>query len=453
MFSKILIANRGEIAVRIIRACRELNIRTVAVYSEADKDSLHVELADEAVCIGPGPAQESYLNIPQIISAAEITDSDAIHPGYGFLAENAHFAEICESCGIKFIGPKPENIKLMGDKLEARKLAKKCGVPLVPGSLEKINEKEKALEIAHQIGYPVMLKAVAGGGGRGMRVCHTDMRLVSSFLTCQAEAESSFGDKSLYIEKFIENPRHIEVQIAADKYGNVVSLYERECSIQRRHQKLIEEAPSPIIDTKLRKKLIEWATKLAKACKYENVGTLEFIMDKEQNLYFIEMNTRIQVEHPVTEQITDVDLVKLQILIAAGEKLGLKQEDIPLRGHAIEFRINCEDPEKNFVPTPGLIEFLNLPGGKGVRVDTAIYQGYRVPPFYDSLLAKLICYGKDRKEALKIAKRALSEFMIHPLKTTISLHQRIVSDPDFCKGNYDTSFLSKFCREEVYSFE
>jgi len=341
----------------------------------------------------------------------------------------------------------------MGDKLEARKLAKKCGVPLVPGSLEKINEKERALEIAHQIGYPVMIKAVAGGGGRGMRVCHTDMRLVSSFLTCQAEAESSFGDKSLYIEKFIENPRHIEVQIAADKYGNVVSLYERECSIQRRHQKLIEEAPSPIIDTKLRKKLSEWATKLAKACKYENVGTLEFIMDKEHNLYFIEMNTRIQVEHPVTEQITDVDLVKLQILIAAGEKLNLKQEDIPLKGHAIEFRINCEDPEKNFVPTPGLIEFLNLPGGKGVRVDTAIYQGYRVPPFYDSLLAKLICYGKDRKEALNIAKRALSEFMIHPLKTTISLHQRIVSDPDFCKGNYDTSFLSKFCREEVYSFE
>ncbi len=452
MFSKILIANRGEIALRIIRACKELNIRTVAVYSEADKDSLHVELADEAVCIGPSLPQESYLNIPQIISAAEITDSDAIHPGYGFLAENAHFAEICESCGIKFIGPKPENIKLMGDKLEARNLAKKCRVSVVPGSLEKIEEKEKALEFAHRLGYPVMIKAVAGGGGRGMRVCHTDMRLVSSFLTCQAEAESSFGDKSLYIEKFIESPRHIEVQIAADSYGNVVSLYERECSIQRRHQKLLEEAPSPAIDSKLRKKISEWATKLAKACKYENVGTLEFIMDRDQNLYFIEMNTRIQVEHPITEQITGLDLVKMQILIAAGEKLNLKQEEISLKGHAIEFRINCEDPDKNFIPTPGLIEFLVLPGGKGVRVDTAIYQGYRVPPFYDSLLAKLICYGNAREETINIAKRALSEFVIHPLKTTVSLHQRILSDSDFCKGKYNTSFLSKFYREEVTEF-
>lgn len=445
MFSKILVANRGEIAIRIIRACRELGIKTVAVYSEADKSSLHLEFADEAICIGGASASDSYLNIPRLISAAEVTDSDAIHPGYGFLAENPHFAEVCESCGIKFIGPSAENIRLMGDKVQAKNTMHKVGIPLIPGSKGGVKSKEEALKLAETIGYPLILKAKAGGGGKGMRICHSDVRLVSALFTARSEAEASFGDPEIYIERFIDNPRHIEVQIAADNYGNAVYFSERDCSIQRRHQKVIEETPSPAIDARLRKRLGELCLKGIKSVNYSNVGTIEFLLDKEGNFYFMEMNTRIQVEHPITEEVTGIDLLKLQIRIAAGEKLGLKQDEIPLRGSSIECRINAEDSERGFLPSPGAINFCYIPGGKDVRVDTHIYSSYHIPPYYDSLIAKLITRADSRKEALRKMDRALSEFLIEPIKTTIPFCRRVINDSDFQRGKYHTGFLKKFC--------
>lgn len=443
MFSKILIANRGEIALRIVRACKELGVQTVAIYSDADRDSLHVRFADEAVCIGPASSLDSYLNIPAIISAAEITDVDAIHPGYGFLAENAHFAEICESCHITFIGPKPETIRKMGDKITAKETMKKIGVPLTPGGDGVIKNLDRAVEIANRIKYPVIIKASAGGGGKGMRVCHNDVTLMSSYSTAQKEAEANFGNPDVYIEKYIEDPRHVEFQIIADDFGNVVHLGERDCSIQRRHQKLIEEAPSPALDEQLRKKMGEAAVKAAKSVDYRGVGTVEFLLDKNNDFYFMEMNTRIQVEHPVTEMVTGIDLIKEQIKVAAHEKLPFKQEDIKIKGAAIECRINAEDPENNFMPSPGKIDVLNLPGGRGVRLDANIYQGYTITPFYDSMVAKLITYGEDREEAIRIMRRALEEFYVSPIKTTIDLHLDIMSHPLFVEGKVTTHFLEK----------
>jgi acetyl-CoA carboxylase biotin carboxylase subunit len=448
MFSKVLIANRGEIAIRIIRACKELGIRTVAVYSEADKNSLHLEFADEAICIGKAPSSDSYLNISSIISAAEITDSDAIHPGYGFLAENPYFAEVCESCGIKFIGPTSDNIRLMGDKIKAKETMRKAGLPLIPGSKGSISSKEEALSIAKKIGYPLILKAKAGGGGRGMRICHSDVRLIGALFTAQSEAEAAFGDSEIYIEKFIENPRHIEVQIAADNYGNAIYLGERDCSVQRRYQKIIEETPSPAVDSRLRRKLGEIAIKGAKFINYRNVGTIEFLLDEKGNFYFMEMNTRIQVEHPITEEVTGIDLLKLQILLAAGEKLNIKQDEVKIKGASIECRINAEDPDNGFLPSPGNIEFCYIPGGKDVRVDTHIYSGYTIPPYYDSLIAKLITKGKNREEVLKKMERALDEFLIEPIKTTIPFCRKIITDPDFKRGEYNTKFLNKFLQKE-----
>jgi len=447
MFSKILIANRGEIAVRIIRACKELNIKTVAVYSEADRDSLHVELADEAICIGKAHPKDSYLNIPAIISAAEITDSDAIHPGYGFLAENAYFAEVCESCGIYFIGPTSENIRLLGDKLKAKEIMHKARVPLIPGSKNGLKSKEEALEIAKKFGYPVILKAKAGGGGRGMRVCHSDVRLISAFITAQSEAEAAFGDPEIYMEKFILNPRHIEAQIAADNYGNVIFLGERDCSIQRRHQKVIEEAPSPVLDNKLRHKLAEYATRGLKLINYRSLGTVEFLFDQKGGFYFMEVNTRVQVEHPVTEEVTGIDLIKLQILLAAGEKLNIKQDSINFKNHAIECRINAEDPDKDFLPSIGKIDFCYFPGGKDIRVDTHLYSGYKIPPYYDSLLAKIIAKGETRTEALSKMERALDEVIIRPININSSFCKKVIKDPDFRKGNYSTTFLNKFLKK------
>ncbi|MBU0694755.1 MAG: acetyl-CoA carboxylase biotin carboxylase subunit [Candidatus Omnitrophica bacterium] len=444
MFSKILIANRGEIAIRVIRAAKELGIKTVAIYSQADKDSLHLEFADEAICIGKAAASDSYLNIPSIISAVEITDSDAIHPGYGFLAENPHFAEICESCGVKFIGPSAENIRLMGDKIKAKEMMRKAGLPLISGSKNVIKSNDEALSVAKKMGYPLILKAKAGGGGKGMRVCHSDVRLVSALLTAQAEAEAAFGNSEIYIEKFMEKPRHIEVQIAADNYGNVVYLGERDCSIQRRHQKIIEETPSPAVNNRLRRKLGELSIKGVKSIDYHSVGTMEFLLDRKGDFHFMEMNTRIQVEHPVTEETTGIDLVKLQILLAAGEKLNLRQEDIALKGSSVECRINAEDPDNNFLPSPGKIEFCYIPGGKDVRVDTHIYSGYNISPYYDSLIAKLITKADTRSEALKKMEIALDEFLIEPIKTTVSFCKKIVTDSDFKRGNYHTGFLEKF---------
>ena len=447
MFSKILIANRGEIALRIIRACKELGIRTVAVYSQADKNSLHVRFADEAICIGPAKSASSYLNIPAIISAAEIADVEAIHPGYGFLAENSHFAEICESCQITFIGPTPENIKLMGDKMAARTTMQKAGLPIVPGSLTEIKNKEEALKIAKKIGYPVIIKAVAGGGGKGMRVCHNDITLISSIMVAQQEAEANFGNANVYIEKYIEKPRHVEIQILADEHGHIVYLGERDCSIQRRHQKLLEESPSPGIDSKLRKRLGETAVKGVRSANYVNAGTIEFLLDQNNNFYFMEMNTRIQVEHPVTEMVTGIDLIKEQIRIAAGQKLRFQQDDIKINGAAIECRINAEDFENNFMPCPGKIETLILPGGPGIRVDTHIYPGYEISPYYDSLVAKLIAYGNNRQEAVKIMQRALSEFVIAPIKTTISFHAKLLENPLFIKGEFSTHFVQEMFKE------
>ena len=448
MFSKILIANRGEIALRIIRACRELGIRTVAVYSEADKESLHVRFADEAICIGEAPSSSSYLNIPAIISAAEITDVEAIHPGYGFLAENPHFAEICESCKISFIGPTPENIRLMGDKMAARTTMQKAGLPIIPGSNSIIKNKEEGLKTAKSIGYPVIIKAAAGGGGRGMRICHNDLTLVSSLMTAQAEAEANFGNSNVYIEKYIDKPRHIEIQILADKYGRILHLGERDCSIQRRHQKLLEESPSSAVDHKLRKRLGEVALKGAKSAGYVSAGTIEFLLDQDGSFYFMEMNTRIQVEHPVTEAVTGIDIIKEQIRIASGERLRFHQDQIQLKGAAIECRINAEDPENNFLPSPGRIETLNLPGGPGVRLDTHIYQGYQISPYYDSLVAKLIVHGQNRDEAIRIMQRALSEFYIAPIKTTIPFHLSLMQNPLFLKGEISTHFLQEMPRDE-----
>lgn len=438
---RILIANRGEIAIRAIRSIRELGGESVAVYSEADKDCIHKDLADISVCIGPANATKSYLSIPALLSAIDLTHADAVYPGYGFLAENPTFAAICERSNIKFIGPSSETIKLTGDKAQAREAAKKAGVPIIPGS-PPVEELKEALEISSEIGYPVLIKAAAGGGGRGMRVAHNEQELARLLPLAQREAESSFGDRRVYIEKFIENPKHIEIQILADEFGNVIHLGERECSVQRRHQKLIEESPSPFIDEKIRKEMGEAAVKFAKAVNFTGAGTVEFIVDKNKNFYFIEMNGRIQVEHPVTEMVTGVDIVSWQLKIADGQKLTIKQEEIKPNGHAIEFRINAEDPT-SFVPQPGKIEKLYLPGGYGVRVDTHIYQGYTIPPYYDSLIAKLIVWGKTREEAIERGKRALKEFIIEGLKTTIPFHLKMLEHPEFIKGTYTTSLVDK----------
>ena len=443
MFSKILIANRGEIAVRIIRACKEMGIRTVAIYSEADRNSLHVRLADEAICVGGPKAEQSYLNIPAIVSAAEITDVDGIHPGYGFLSQNPHFAEICDSCNITFIGPSAQSMRLMGDKIAAKDLMRKAGIPIIPGSLAAVRNKEDALNTARRIQYPVIVKAAAGGGGRGMRVCHNDVRLVSALMTCQAEAEAGFGNSDVFVEKYLQQPRHIEFQILADKHGHIIHLGERDCTIQRRHQKLIEESPSPAVDARLRRKMGELAVRAAKAASYNSVGTVEFLLDKDGSFYFIEMNTRIQVEHPVTEMVTGMDLIKEQIRVAVGESLQLKQDDVKLHGWAIECRINAEDPSNGFSPSPGRIAVYHEPGGRGVRVDTHIFSGCDVPPFYDSLLAKLITYGETRHEAIRIMQRALDEFFIEPIRTTIPLHKQIFNDPTFWRGHIATDYLDR----------
>lgn len=444
MFSKILVANRGEIALRIIRACKEMGVRTVAVYSQPDANSPHVQLADEAVCIGAAPASQSYLNIPAIISAAEITDVDAIHPGYGFLGENAHFAEICESCQIKFIGPTPQAIRAMGDKMTARETVRKVGVPIVMGSQDLVKDKDEALKIAKKIKYPVIIKATAGGGGRGMRVCHNDVRLVSAFMTAQREAEAAFGNPAVYIEKYVEKPKHIEFQILADTHGNIVHLYERDCTIQRRHQKLVEEAPSPSLDWKLRKKMGEAAIKAAKSVNYVNAGTIEFLLDVDNKFYFLEMNTRIQVEHGITELITGIDIVKEQIRIAAGEKLSIRKQDkIPLRGHALECRINAEDPANNFSPSPGKILRYQAPGGPGVRLDSHAHADYTVLPYYDSMIGKLMTYGRNRGEAISIMQRALDEYVIEPIKTTIPIQKEILKNPIFRRGQMYTDFIQR----------
>ncbi|MCG3117527.1 MAG: acetyl-CoA carboxylase biotin carboxylase subunit [Candidatus Manganitrophus sp. SA1] len=443
MFKKILIANRGEIALRVIRACRELGIQTVAIHSEADAASLHVRLAEESVCVGPADATLSYRNIPNILSAAEITGAEAIHPGYGFLAENSHFAEVCESAGIKFIGPFPECISLMGDKAKARETMMRKGVPVIPGSEGKVTNEKEAIEIAKKIGYPVIVKAVAGGGGRGMRVVHRQEDLAKSLQTAQMEAKTAFGDDGVYIEKYFIDPRHIEVQVLADEKGKVIYLGERDCSIQRRHQKLIEESPSPVVDDRLRRELGRAALDAVSASHYVNAGTVEFLLDKDHNFYFIEMNTRIQVEHPITEMVSGIDLVKEQIKIAAGRSLEFKQSQVKLRGHSFECRINAEDPEK-FTPSPGTITSFHLPGGPGVRVDSAIYLNGVVTPYYDSLIAKLIVHAGTRDEAIAKMRGALSEFVVEGIKTTLPLHKRVFDDPAFIKGRFSTNFLERF---------
>jgi acetyl-CoA carboxylase biotin carboxylase subunit len=447
MFNKILIANRGEVAVRIIRACRDMGIKSVAVFSKADRESLHVKMADEAICIGNAPSSESYLNVPALISAAEIADVEAIHPGYGFLAENAHFAEICESCQIKFIGPRPESIRKAGDKSIAREEMRKAGVPIIPGSQGAVGSQEEALKLAKKFGYPVMVKASAGGGGKGIKPAHNEGKLVSAFLTASSEAEAAFGNGEVYIEKLIKEPRHIEVQIMADSFGNIVHLGERDCSVQRRHQKLIEESPAPGFDEVLRKKIGQAAIKAAKAFKYENAGTIEFLVDVDKNFYFMEMNTRLQVEHPVTEAVTGFDIVKEQILVAAGNKLSFKQEDVQIRGHAIECRINAEDPENNFRPCPGKIETWIIPGGPNIRIDSGGYGGWSIPPYYDSMIAKFIAHGKDRQDAIQIMLRALKETNIGPIKTTISIHEKILNRPRFRQGGITTDFIEKYIEE------
>ncbi len=446
MFEKILVANRGEIAVRIIRACKELNIRTVAIYSEVDANSMHVQLADEAICIGKAPSSESYLRIDRIISAAEIADVDAIHPGYGFLSENAHFADVCESCNIRFIGPNSRAMNSLENKATSRTLAKKAGVPVPPGSDGLIQNEEEALVNAKRIGYPVMIKAIAGGGGRGMRVAHNDISLIKGYHTARSEAEKAFGNSAVYIEKFIENPHHIEFQILADNRGNIVHLGERDCSIQRRNQKVVEETPSPLIENKfkdLRKKMGRAAIKLAEVAHYTNAGTVEFIVDDSGNYYFLEVNKRVQVEHPITEEVTGIDIVKQQILIAMGEPLRLSQSDITFKGHAIECRINAEDPFDDFRPCPGRVEMYYAPGGRGVRVDSHVYAGYTIPPHYDSMIGKLITYGKDRREAMDKMSRALGEYMITGIKTTIPFEQAILQDPNFRRGVYSTNFIEQ----------
>lgn len=446
MFQKVLIANRGEIALRIIRACRELGIKTVAIYSKADESSLHVRFADERVCVGPADSAQSYRNIPNILSAAEIMNAEAIHPGYGFLAENAHFAEACEAAGIVFIGPTPDNIALMGDKAKAKETMIKCGMPIMPGSSGVVSSEKEALDVARDIGFPVIIKACAGGGGRGMRVVHKEQELANTFLMAQAEAKASFGSDEVYIEKFFRNPRHVEVQVVADKSGNVVHLGERDCSVQRRHQKLIEETPSPIVDEKMRKKMGDAAVKAAKFVGYINAGTVEFLVDEENNFYFMEMNTRIQVEHPVTEMITGIDIVKEQIRIGAGESLRYRQRDIRMTGHSIECRINAEDSEK-FTPSPGHITSYCAPGGPGVRVDSSAYAGYTVPPYYDSVIAKLVVHGVDREEAISKMNRALDEFVIEGIKTTIPFHKRVLMCPEFLSGRYSTNLVEQLLNQ------
>jgi len=443
VFKKILIANRGEIALRVIRACRELGIQTVAIHSEADAASLHVRFADESVCIGPPDATLSYRNIPNILSAAEITGAEAIHPGYGFLAENSHFAEVCESAGIKFIGPFPESISLMGDKAKARETMMRKGIPVIPGSEGKVANEKEAAEVAKKIGYPVIIKAVAGGGGRGMRVVHRQEELAKSLQAAQMEAKGAFGDDGVYIEKYFMDPRHIEVQVLADEKGKVIHLGERDCSIQRRHQKLIEESPSPVVDDRLRRELGAAALEAVSASHYVNAGTVEFLLDKDHNFYFIEMNTRIQVEHPITEMVSGIDLVKEQIKIAAGRSLEFKQSQIKLRGHSFECRINAEDPEK-FTPSPGTITSFHLPGGPGIRVDSGIYLNGVVTPYYDSLIAKLIVHAGTRDEAIAKMRGALSEFIVEGIKTTLPLHKRVFNDPAFIKGRFSTNFLERF---------
>ncbi len=443
MFKKILIANRGEIALRIIRACKEMGVKTVAVHSTADANSLHVRFADQSVCIGPPKSADSYLNVPSIISAAEITDSEAIHPGYGFLAENSSFAEVCNSAGIRFIGPSPESIKLMGDKAQARETAKKAGVPILPGSDGVVTEEGAAVEIARELGFPVIVKAVAGGGGKGMRVVMDEADFSSAFVMAQSEALAAFGNADVYIEKYITQPRHIEVQLMADEKGNTVYLGERECSIQRRHQKLVEEAPSVIVDGPLRKRMGEMAVALARSVKYRNAGTIEFLMDENRNFYFMEMNTRIQVEHPVTEMVTGIDLVKEQIRVAAGLPLSFTQDQVRITGHSIECRVNAECPEK-FTPSPGTITAFNPPGGPGVRVDTAAYTQYVIPPYYDSMIAKLIVHAETRDDAIMRMQRALDEFIIEGVKTTIPMHKKILADEDFKQGNISTKFMERY---------
>ena len=442
MFNKILIANRGEIALRIIRTCKELGINTVAVYSEADKDSLHVTFADEAVCIGPPFGKDSYLKIPAIISAAQVTGADAIHPGYGFLAENASFSEICQESNLKFIGPSPEMIRAMGDKAFAKDTMKKNEVPVIPGSDGVIDNLDEAKALAKEIGYPVIIKASAGGGGKGMRIVWEESEFQKAFQTARTEAEAAFANGDVYIEKFIENPRHIEIQVMGDQHGTVYHYGERDCSIQRRHQKLIEESPSPAVDEDLRARMGDAAVKGAHSVNYEGAGTIEFLLDKHKNFYFMEMNTRIQVEHPVTELVYDVDLVRQQILVAAGEKIEARPKKP--HGHAIEFRINAEDPENNFRPSPGKITSLHFPGGFGVRNDSHIYHSYSIPPYYDSLIAKLIVWGTDRERAIMRGKRALNEFIVEGIKTTIPFHLKVLEDSRFKSGNFDTSFLEKF---------
>lgn len=442
MFNKILIANRGEIALRIIRTCKELGIKTVAVYSEADRESLHVTFADEAVCIGPAPSKDSYLKIPLIISAAQITGADAIHPGYGFLAENADFSEICAESNIKFIGPSPEMINAMGDKSFAKDTMRKNGVPVIPGSNGVLKNLKEGKEIAGEIGYPVIIKASAGGGGKGMRIVNNENEFDNAFQTARTEAESAFGNPAVYLEKYIENPRHVEIQVMGDSFGNAYHYGERDCSVQRRHQKLIEESPSPAIDELIRSKMGEAAILGAKAVNYEGAGTIEFLLDKYKNFYFMEMNTRIQVEHPVTEFVYKVDLVRQQILVAAGEKIEtLPQEPT---GHSIEFRINAEDPANGFRPSPGKIGSLHFPGGYGVRVDSHVYQSYTIPPYYDSLIAKLIVWGKNRNDAILRGKRALEEFTVEGIKNTIPFHLQVLQDERFLSGNFDTHFLEHF---------
>ena len=444
MFRRVLIANRGEIAQRVIRACRELGIETVAVYSTADADAIYLRQADDTICIGPPPSAKSYLDIPSIIAAAEVADVEAIHPGYGFLAENDHFAEVCRSCKIQFIGPEPETIAMLGNKVQAREIAKKAGVPVVPGSDGPVEDERRALDVAREIGYPVMIKASAGGGGRGMRIARNEPSLVAGFHAASAEAEAAFGDGTVYLEKLVENPRHVEVQILADRHGNVVHLYERDCSIQRRHQKLIEESPSPALTPEMRQRICESAVKVARAANYTNAGTVEFLLARDGSFYFIEVNARIQVEHTVTELVTGIDLIQQQILVASGERLAFSQADVKVSGAAIECRINAEDPERDFMPSPGRIELFVPPGGPGIRLDSHCYSGYRIPPNYDSMIGKLLAHRSRRDLAIRTMLRALDEFVIEGVKTTIPIQRSILSHSDFRSGDHDTGFVERY---------
>jgi len=446
MFHKILIANRGEIAVRIIRACKEMGIASVAVYSEADRDAMHARLADEAICIGPAPSSQSYLNIPAIMAAAEITDAEAIHPGYGFLAENAEFADIVQESGYTWIGPSPESMRIMGDKVSAKNKMREAGVPLVPGSDGAVSNIEDAKRIAHEAGFPVIIKASAGGGGRGMKVVHSDPALAGAFNMCQSEAGAAFGDDTVFIEKYLEEPRHIEVQVLGDTHGNIVHLFERECSMQRKNQKVLEEAPSPFVDEKTRKAICDAGVAAAAAVNYVGAGTIEFLMNPDKSFYFIEMNTRIQVEHPVTEWITGVDLIEWQIRVASGEALAFRQKDIKMKGHAIECRINAEHPFK-FTPSPGTISLYHAPGGRSVRMDSAIYTGYTIPPFYDSMIGKVITHARDRQKCIRRMQRAIDELAIIGVTTNQELHRRLLANTGFQRGDFNIHFLERWLKE------